>query len=332
MKYLLVISTLLLVSLSSCSGTVERKLNFSPQESIRVAVLPFARVDEEGRVTMEDTSVLVDGVPLVSEVQEDDPADLVRQIVVSELRKSSLDIVSTALIDLELPHHGYKMTNGKLDRPKILATKPAEICKHLLNCDAVLYGKVTKWDRSYYGVQSINTVGVELTLRSINGDKTLFYAKAEDSESRGISKGPTGYSSIVIEPIKGLSSEIIEDLARQVVRSALQPFRIKERPDFLESEPPSIFATSHSASQGKLGRGKPLIVLMFGTPKQVASFSVGKLIENVPMVEREEGHYYGEYYPLESDMFQDEDIFVKVTDKFGRSTEQKVKINTVSLK
>jgi len=271
-------TALLLISiciLASCSGTVEHKLNFNPEESIRVAVMPFARVNEEGKVITEDPSIIIDGVPLVSEELEDDPADIVRQMVVSELRKSSLDIVSTSLIDLELPHHGFKLMN----REQILEMSPDRICSHLLDCDAIITGKITKWKRSYYGLQSINSVGIELKMTSLD-KKTLYSVKAEDSDSRGLSKGPTGYSSLVVEPIKGLDSQIIEDLARKVVRDALKPLRTSSRSDFLTSEPPSIFATSHSSRSGKIKRGEPLIVLMFASPKQNASFSIGKIIEN----------------------------------------------------
>ena len=318
-------------SLTACSGSVERKLNFDPSESIRVAVLPFAQVDEKGEVIMEDNSLLVDGVPLVSKKADEEPVDLVRQMVVSQLRNSALDVVSTSLIDIELPHHGFQMTDGSLNREKILSTAPSELCTHLLNCDAVLFGKITKWERSYYGLQSVNSVGIELTLKSVKDGKVLFTATAEDSDSRGLSKGPTGYSSLVIEPIKGLDSEIIEDLARTVVADALKPFRIKERPEFLESEPPSIYATSHSATNGSLDRDTPLVVLMYASPNKKASFSIGKTIENIPMTEKVDGHYHGEYYPLESDMFADKEITVHLTDEFGRTTAQKIKISKVSL-
>ena len=144
-----------------------------------------------------------------------------------------------------------------------------------------------------------------------------------------MSQGPTGFSSLVIEPIKGLDSQIIVDLSRKIVTQMLLPLDTKKRPEFLESEPPSIFAASHDAPDGQIHGS--FIALMMGTPGQIASFSIGNSIADIPMFERTPGDYYGEYIPWAGEKFSNKEVVVSLKDKFGRTTEKKITLKPLSL-
>ena len=313
-----------MLTVIGCTGTFKQDLQFNPAEPLRVAVLPFVSIDEKGQIVPEEGRLLIDTLTLVSRKQEETPAQIVRRQVLTELQKTSLDLVATALIDIDLPHHGFALKDGKLDMKRIYETKPIELCTKFLNCDAVLYGKVRKWDRSYYVAQTFNSVTIELELVSAKTGKVLYSASGDDTDSRGILKGPTGYSSLVLEPIKGLDSDIIVELSRNVVHKIVEPLDSKRRPQFLEAAPPSIFAVSHDGRNGNLGRGAPLVVVMYGSDGQNAGFSIGNSIERVPMIERAPGHYYGEYIPLPSDSFSKQPVTVYLTDKYGRTTERAI--------
>ncbi len=310
------------VSLSACSGSYKHTLNFNPSEPLRVAVLPFLAVDEGGKPVLLESRLLIDNLSLVSTDQPQTPLQIVRKEVITGLSDSGLDLVSTALIDIDLPHHGFALADGSLDTAKLWATNPKELCTAFLNCDAVLYGKVTRWDRTYYGIQSNNTVGVNLKMVAAKDGKVLFESRAEDSESRGVTKGPTGFSSLLIEPVKGLDSQIIVDLSRTTVRKMLAPLRTTNRPKFLETAPPSIYAASHDAVNGKVAPSRRLVVVMYGTGDSAATFSIGSVVSGLPMVESSPGHYYGEFLPLPGEKFDPQTITVRLSDQFGRSTEQ----------
>ncbi len=310
--------------LTACSGTYKQNLQFNPNEPLRVAVMPFVSTDDNGRIEEQEGRLFVDTLAVVSKRQEETPAQIVRRQVLSELQKTNLDLVATALIDIDLPHHGFALPDGKLDMKRIYETKPVEICNQFLNCDAILYGKVKKWDRSYYGIQSISSLALEFELVNAKTGKVIFTTSAEDSDSRGISKGPTGYTSLVLEPIKGLDSQILVELSDKVVKKMLEPLNEKKRPVFLESPPPSIFAVSHDNRSGTLKQDEPLIVVMYGSENQQAGFSIGNTIEMIPMIERSPGHYYGEYLPLPSDSFSGQPVRVFLTDAFGRTTERPI--------
>jgi len=136
----------------------------------------------------------------------------------------------------------------------VLATDPRSLCGDLLSCDAVLYGRVTKWDRSYCGIEAVASIGIDLKLVSAKTNHTLFEAQAEDSDSRGLTKGPTGLSSLFLEPIRGLDNTIVTDLAREVVTEAVSPLQAQNRPEFLKSAPPAVIASATVSLKDQFGR------------------------------------------------------------------------------
>jgi hypothetical protein len=315
-----------------CSGTYKNQVNFNPSEPIRIAVLPFAQIDDSGALAQADENYLIDNVALVSSKLKQTPSQYVQTLVQSELAGASLDVVTPAIVEAALVHNGFGVPGSnpvQLDLQRVLAADPKQICTKLVSCDAVLYGKVTKWDRSYYGIESVSSVGVDLRIVSANTGKVLFESNAKDSDSRGVSKGPTGFSNLVIEPIKGLDNEIITTLARDVVKQSISPLNRKSRPEFLKTAPPYIIESAHSAPKGLLVNGK-LVVAVMGSPEMTGSFSIGNAIRDVPLVERSSGHYIGEYLPVSGDTFQTQIVTVSLQDEAGRKTSQSLSKIAVS--
>ena len=73
------------------------------------------------------------------------------------------------------------------------------------------------------------------------------------------------------------------------------------------------------------------MVVMLGTPKKTATFSIGNAVSEIPMNEVDLGHYVGEYFPEAGDSFSNEDIYVYLTDDYGRKSKQKVALSPVSI-
>lgn len=309
---------------TGCASTYTSSLNFNPGEPIRIAVLPFAQVDDSGALAQVDENFLIDNVALVSSKLKQTPAQFTQGLVQTELSKAALDVVTPAVVEAALVHNGFNVPGSnpvRVDLQKVFAADPKQICTKLLSCDAVMYGKITKWDRSYYAIETISSVALDLKIVSAHTGKVLFESKAEDSDSRGISKGPTGFSNLAIEPIKGLDNEIITTLARDVVEKATAPLDRKSRPEFLKTAPPHILASAHDASSGSLSRGK-LTIAVLGAPQMAGSFSIGSAVRDIPLVERSAGHYIGEYIPTTGDRFENARVTVTLQDEAGRKTTQ----------
>lgn len=323
----------LCVVLSACGGSFHSEVRFNPAEPIRIAVLPFTQVDDSGNAIEADPNMLIDNVGLVSSKLKQTPAQFMQGLVQSELSRVSLDVVPPGIVEAMLLHGLYAVPGTKpsrLDVPKVLQADPAQLCAKVLPCDAVLYGRVTEWSRSYYGIQSVATVGIDLKLVSARTGKVLFESQAKDSDSRGLTKGPTGFSNLVIEPIQGLDNKIISDLARSVATKAAAPLSGRSRPEFLNAPAPVILASAHSAPQGQIPAGGRLVVVVYGTAGHTGSFSVGSTIQGVPLVERTKGHYVGEFIPLPSDSFSKALVTVSLRDTAGRVTEQSLDLRPVS--
>jgi hypothetical protein len=315
-----------------CSGKYTSHVTLAPNRSLRVAVLPFLHKDGEEIVTPAQSNLLIDQVSFVSSTLQQTPAQYVQQFVQGELTKTSLDVVSPAFVAAQLSHNGFADESGAVfDIEKLYKNDPVALC-NLLACDALLYGTLTKWDRSYYAIQSVSTVGINLRMVSPSDGVVLFEATAEDSASRGISKGPTGFSDLVIEPIKGLSNEIITQLAQDTVQTMLAPLRLENRPEYLNAAPPAIYGAAHDGSFPTLDRAKPLLILMHGSPNDTAFFSIGDKILYQPMVEREKGHYVSRFYPLASDRFENEPLYVWLIDQFGKTSKQQVGTTPLTLR
>lgn len=324
MRFHLIFAAVLAGVFSGCSGSYKHSLSFNPAEPIRVAVLPFAQVDDSGGLVQADENYLIDDVGLVSSKLKLTPAQFVQNVVQSELAKTSLDVVAPALVEATLVHNGFATTGSNpvtLDLSKVFAADPRFICTRLISCDAVLYGKVLTWDRDYYGIQTINTVEVELKLISAHNGKVLFQTTAKDSDSRGITKGPTGFSNLVIEPIKGLDNSIITELASEVVEKGVAPLNLRTNQGGLSTAPPAIIAAAHNAETGRIPVGGKLTVIILGSPGQTATFSVGKRVTGIPLIERTPGQYVGEYIPLENDSFKNERVIVSLKDDAGRASQ-----------
>lgn len=319
----------LLLTFISCSSKYQHELNLDPAEPLRIAVLPFAYVNDKGEMVDFKPGLLIDNISIVSTKLEQAPVSYVRDLVYSSLEKSGLDPIPPLVIESAFHHNGFSKKNI-LDVKRILSISPKDL-GNFLNCDAVMYGEITDWDRSYYGIQSVNSVGIKLKIVSVKSGNTLFTSEATDSDSRGLSKGPTGWTSLILEPVKGLDNQIIADLAKKVVNNMLEPLYVKKRSPMLDSITPSIFASSHDARSGKFNFKDHLTVLVYGTSKKSATFSLGDKVQNIPMSEKEAGHYIGEYYPLDGDEITNEVVSVRLADEYGRKAEQKVGMGNVTL-
>ncbi len=311
-------SILMVLSLFSmgCASQVMHTVAFDPHEPLRVAVLPFAQVDESGMVVSTDPELWLDSVSLVSSKLRQPPARFVQKVTVDELSRSGLDLIPGSVVGSKLVHFGFGIEH-EFDLPKIRRAAPKDLCA-LLGCDALLYGTLTRWDRSYYAVQSVSSIGLELRLVRASDGMVLFSSTASDSESRGVSKVPTGFSDLVLEPIRGLDNDIIADLARRLVRQMTEPLRVEQRPAVLRTAAPAIIAVAQTAFDGEVSRHRPLTVVLSGTPGARGFFSVGEVFQNVPMIEREPGHYFGELYVLPTDHFSKQPLQVVLVDAFGR--------------
>jgi hypothetical protein len=329
---LTIISFLTLILFSGCSSKFEHKISFNQYERIRIAVMPFRYLaGTESEEAPPTPNLLIDNVPIVSEKLKQTPTKYIRTLVQNELKSTVLEIIDPFEVEIELPHHGFGKIDGTFDLNKIFNSNPDELCVHHLQCDAVLLGTIYSWDRSYYGIESVSTVDLGLKIISAKNGRTLYEVRGKDNISRGISGIPTGFSDLVVEPLRGLDNEIIEDLAREIVRKLIEPLKVNQE-DLNRGSPPSIYAVVHDAVNGDLAIATNLTVLAYGTPQLQASFRIGEVTGDLPMLEKFPGHYVGTYIPFAQEKVIAEKVIVSIRDKYGRITEAEILQKPVTLK
>lgn len=330
--YKSILCSLTLIVFSNCSSKYTHTINFDRTFPLRVAVVPFYQQDSNGNFGIGEGSIALDQVPFISEESKESPTAFLRNLVQHQIAETALDPLSPRLIDTNIAHAGLtKPGSLEVDLKKLANTPASEICSKILPCDAVLYGKVTNWSRDYYGIQSVNAVGLEVSLISAKTGQVLFQAKGYDVESSGLSKGPTGFSDLIVAPISGLDSKVISQLAQQMVSNMFLPLKMPDQKELEENTPPAIFAATHDILTPQMKRDQVMTVLLFGTPSGIASFSLGDTIQDIPMVERSLGHYVGEFHPSPADHLSQAAVTVQLHDKLGRAATQIIGRGEVSL-
>ncbi|MBL8897672.1 MAG: hypothetical protein JNM84_08590 [Planctomycetes bacterium] len=286
---------LALVGMSACtsmSGRARHADEFPQRraEGLRVAALPFAvsAADEDPiSSTLAPLGSLLalegigDGAP---EAQA--AGAVMQRALLALLAGSPIAIEEQWVTRTELAHAG-------LDRAAMEdRSRTAEVAKRL-GVDALLYGEVYEWDRSYYGVQSTQSVGLRVWLLDGESGAELAFAERWRQEGAGISGGPTGYVSAATSPIQGLAASTLSQLAIQVAYdiaedllggASSQPFDFENargevpRLSFVSADPPQLDALQAGAS---------LRVIAVGTSGSQASFDLGAYRTRIPMLEIE---------------------------------------------
>ncbi|MBI1851629.1 MAG: DUF799 family lipoprotein [Planctomycetes bacterium] len=306
---------------SGCSSTlqVKRSSHYDDQAPIRVAILPFE--DESGGTffsvlawpfkQIADLFVSHTGAPPT------EPATALREAIAANLRVTNIDLVDLRFVDTALGHNGLHPKVGGAFRK----TSPKALGQ-LLGADALLYGSVTTYRADFFLAESRVTIGADLKLVDAYTGEELWQATGDESLSFGISKGPTGYTSAVVEPVKGLRESNLWDVSAEFARnigSALRGRAETESGDVGPAPFVSVAATSVELNT-KVAPGDVVRVVALGTPHARASFDIGNVRRGIPMTEFGEGTYQGTYTVLDGDRFAKDPIVVVFRNGQGRAS------------
>ena len=323
----------LVLVLGGCAKSYKSTGDFNPAEPLRVAVLPFYQmVDGIAHGEAFESELAIDNVPLLSSKPIDSPASFVEQAARTALnRHTGLEVVNPAFVRLQLGHHGF-VRERKIVVPVLLDSSPQKLGELLL-ADALLYGVVTDWTRSYYGLESINTVGIKLRLVRAADGAEIWSSVAQESQGHGLSGIPTGFSSLVLEPLKGLDQKNIEQLASKVIMKTFEPLMLQRKAAEANSSGPVIFGAVAfgrvppiQANSAKTNARNLAILAVASAGKRVAAKIEAQGLEYA-LLEGEAGHYTAEVLqdslasksvgPGE-DGLKAGDVTIIITDEFGR--------------
>lgn len=311
----------------------------------RLAVMPFSVSAEMDGFFTEALGALGD-LLAVEAVNENAPptakaATIMRRAFTASLAGGPFQVADLWTVDTELAHAGFTLEQR---RDRANGRRFAE----LLDVDGVLFGDVVEWNRSYYVAQSVQRVGLEVSIVDRRKGETIYEARRTEQQGAGISGGPTGQISAITAPIEGLKGSTMAVLARQLARNAAKELTGVDPASDIDSaasrgDAPRI-AFSSVALPGKLPlrAGETVTVVAVGTPGADVRFDIGRWRTGVPMVQRDvvddprgpRATYIGEYMVQQGEKILAAPIFVTVrkqTDRLALRTTRRIQDTPLSI-
>lgn len=155
-----------------------------------------------------------------------DGAEFFREALHAALTDTSLNISEKFVVD------GIIKKNGWNTPEKLFAIPPQKLGE-AFGADALLYGKVTRWNKYYAIIHSTLVVGLELKLVDARTGELLWRGEQVDREFEGLIKIPTGIISAFVNPLlfvgqKSNLDALASKVARNITESLRKPSEIKE--------------------------------------------------------------------------------------------------------
>ncbi len=248
----------------------------------RVAVMPFrSSAPAEGFL---ESSLAPVGQLLSLEVggeglpARQGVAALMRRDIITWLSLGSFEVVEPWVSDTQLAHRG-------LDPARLGDRRHAAEVARILGVDGLVYGDVSRWNRSYYVLQSTAEVALQLELVEGTSGRSLFWTERSESLGSGLTGGPTGFVSAATEPLAGLRASQLQELTRSVVRHAAIDLNGGEVGVAAGGElaPRLSFVALARPHEGAFAAGERVEVIAVGTPDCDVRFDLGRLRTGVPM-------------------------------------------------
>ena len=204
-----------------------------------------------------------------------------------------------------------ELTAGKTVSPQKLG--------QLLGVDAVIYGDVISLGKIFALVYSDNQAGLRARMVSCTTGQTIWELEHTIHIEEGeIPISPIGLATAVFKTALSHTQashvKAASELCMEMVATIPNPPGVSE-------PPPRIQALVHNGAGNLLVPGDYLKVALIGDKKQIASWSLPPLIENLPLTEKEPGVYIGAYRIKSKDRLPHGRIVGYLNGRTGRGSQ-----------
>jgi hypothetical protein len=253
----------------------------------RIAVTPFAVSAPEDGFLIDALAPLGEVVALEPGAQGLPPREqlgiIMRRSVAAWLAMGPFQVMELWASDTRLAHAGLSLADMN-DR-----SRARWMCEEL-GVDGILFGDVTRWNRSYYVIESAATVGLEAELVDGHTGKSLFVSQRSERVGTGLSGGPTGIVAAATSPLAGLKSSTVAELGRNVARDTaadLNGVPVELAPDEAgRGDAPSFLFYALVRTHERAYRpGERVEVVAVCSPSCEVRFDIGRFRTDIPMVE-----------------------------------------------
>ncbi len=263
---------------------------------------------------LEDHQPRMVGVlPFKNETKKEEAFEIVRKTFYnhfSSLRYGDLELFK---VDQRLKKAGF--TDAE-EINKLSSKRLGEI----LGVDAVVYGRITHYDRMYAGIYSQVSVGAAVKMTDAKTGEFLWSGQhVQTKRQGGIPTTPVGLiitaisTAVNIRQIELLRAS--DDLFRDMVKTIPGP-TIAEA-----SRPPTIKMLVHDGVGSPKKAGDVIKVVLEGDPHLAASYDIGDFKQGIEMKEIQKGFYEGIYQVRPGDNAHEAIITGYLMDERGNTTK-----------
>jgi len=222
--------------------------------------------------------------------------------------------------DMKLPVVDEKVVLLEKSAGKsVLDLKPQEICQ-ALQCDGLVYGKVTDYKKVYAGLYSQLGLEAEIWMVNTKTGKEIFRIKdAVRYHEGGVPLSPLGLIMTAVSTAMN-----VRDIQQvRLLNELSYKFngKIPSPPRIAAEERPVIKDVLTNAKEGPFGKGKIIRVGLEGDSGMVATFDIGSFKRGVPMKETKPGIYLGEYLVLPGDNTTDMPLVASLSKPGGYESQ-----------
>jgi hypothetical protein len=240
-------------------------------------------VVEEGAALPTQVAVL----PFVNKTADPDAGAVVRKMFYNFFSSLNYRDIEPGLVDEDLRKRGFY--------DKLLAGENVDARQlgQFLGVDAVIFGEVTDFGKTYAVIYSEIEAGLKARMVSCVTGKTIW--ELEHTATIGQGDVPLSLTGLAATVVRSALNYNQAKKVNAASKLSMQMIETIPNPERITDPPPRIELMVHNASEKLLRPGQSLRVVLIGEPGNQASWEVVPLVKRQPLTEKEPGTYIGSY-------------------------------------
>jgi TolA-binding protein len=308
LKFILVFGSIFsfLVFLSACRGGINKNID-SVQGKIEHKIPTenlFIAPDYN-----KDKPLSVAILPFENLTEEKEASELLQRLFYNNFSSLAYKDVELTYIHAKLPNFNPK---------NIFENTELKQTGELLGADALIIGRVDKFETFYAGVYSSFTVSAELKMIDVESQRVLWSVKDKEVQRSGsIPTTPIGAIITAASSALDLSRYHLITTINKLCQSTVET--IPPSANLKGKSFPKISNLVHNGVNRILKKGERLEVGVEGTGGLSATFSIAPWKTTIQMQEKTPGTYIGSYIVRPKDTISDGVVVVRLTDSWNNA-------------
>ncbi len=250
-------------------------------------------------------------LPFENKTESDFAYTVVRQTMVNHFSTKNYRMLHWKDVD-------HRLALAGVEDATMLRSKTAAELRQILGVDGLLYGDITHYNKTFAGVYSQISVGVELRLLNASDEVVWEVKNVKRSHAGGVSTTPVGLIMNALVAAKHLYGDInlyraADDLGRDLAKEMPEPQAVSR------GVKPVITNVVHSGVAQYLNYGDSLEIGIEGSPGMKAAASIDG-IGIIDLEEVEPGQYVGSISLDKKHNVTDVAVVGRLQDDYGQSS------------